>query len=313
MSIERVFEDLGLVVLERGWLSSNNVLFLPRRGLPATLVDTSYATHAEQSLALVQARLGPVPLARVVNTHLHSDHCGGNALLQSHYGCETWVPESLVDAVAEWDSARLTYAMTDQRCDAFAATHGLAHGEDLRLGEFRWQTVAVDGHDPDSVVFFQPDSRVLISADALWEDRLAIIFPEIDGRPGFSAARRSLRAIEALEPRIVIPGHGRPFTDVAGALGRSRGRLERYEADPQAHLRHAARALAMFHLLERRQRTAGELVAWLASTAIFARIAQGLIGSDVDTYGFAEELLRGLVRDSLVRIDEAGDVVTLAR
>ena len=102
----------SLRVLERGWLSSNNVLFSPQGGAPATLVDTSYAAHAEQTLSLVKGRLGPVPLARVVNTHLHSDHCGGNSLLQRHYDCETWVPESLVAPVA---TARVDADSGDER------------------------------------------------------------------------------------------------------------------------------------------------------------------------------------------------------
>lgn len=313
MSFDQVFRDLGLEVLERGWLSSNNVLFLPRGGRPAALVDTSYAAHASQTLSLVQTRLGSAPLGRVVNTHLHSDHCGGNSLLQGHYGCDTWIPESLVDPVAEWDAARLTFAMTDQRCERFRASHGLAPGEDLWLGDHRWLTIAVDGHDPDSVVFFQPDSRVLISADALWEDRLAIIFPEIEGQPGFASARRSLEVIEALEPRIVIPGHGRPFTGVREALARSRGRLQRYEAEPASHLRHAARALAMFHLLEQRRREWSALVAWLSSTAIFVRIAAGLGLRGESLKEFAEDLVQGLVSDAILRIDGDGHIVVIDR
>ena len=46
------------------------------------MVDTGYCIHAEQTLALVEAALQGAPLQRIVNTHLHSDHCGGNALLR---------------------------------------------------------------------------------------------------------------------------------------------------------------------------------------------------------------------------------------
>ena len=46
------------------------------------VVDTGYCIHAEQTLALVEAALQGAPLQRIVNTHLHSDHCGGNALLR---------------------------------------------------------------------------------------------------------------------------------------------------------------------------------------------------------------------------------------
>ena len=74
----------GLTVFERGWLSSNNVLLTdpadPRA--PAVLVDSGHCTHAAQTVALVARALGGRPLGRILNTHLHSDHCGGNARLQ---------------------------------------------------------------------------------------------------------------------------------------------------------------------------------------------------------------------------------------
>ena len=73
----------NVVVLERGWLSSNNILFIGAE--ETVLVDTGYATHAEQTLALVESTLGPRLLDRILNTHLHSDHCGGNAALQQRY------------------------------------------------------------------------------------------------------------------------------------------------------------------------------------------------------------------------------------
>ena len=76
----------GLTVLERGWLSSNNILLHgdPDAGdAAATLIDSGHCLHAEQTVALVhRARRPGQALARIVNTHLPSDHCGGNAALQ---------------------------------------------------------------------------------------------------------------------------------------------------------------------------------------------------------------------------------------
>lgn len=63
----------GLHVFERGWLSSNNILFTG--GDKTLLVDSGYSKHAEQTLALVEAVLDNYPLDALVNTHLHSDHC----------------------------------------------------------------------------------------------------------------------------------------------------------------------------------------------------------------------------------------------
>ena len=87
------FEQAGLIVLERGWLSSNNILFGAANPEHETvLVETGYWTHAPQTVALVRRLLGERPLQRIVNTHLHSDHCGGNHGLQQTYGCAVDVP-----------------------------------------------------------------------------------------------------------------------------------------------------------------------------------------------------------------------------
>ena len=69
----------SLLVLERGWLSANNILCFD--GDAATLVDSGYVTHAAQTVDLVAHALDGRHLTRIVNTHSHSDHIGGNAAL----------------------------------------------------------------------------------------------------------------------------------------------------------------------------------------------------------------------------------------
>ena len=68
-------------VFERGWLSANNVVLFD--GGEATLVDSGYVSHAAQTVALVRAALDGRRLGRLINTHSHSDHIGGNA-----YDCQ---------------------------------------------------------------------------------------------------------------------------------------------------------------------------------------------------------------------------------
>jgi glyoxylase-like metal-dependent hydrolase (beta-lactamase superfamily II) len=298
----KLLAALGVAVVERGWLSANSILFLPRGGAPATVVDTGYALHAEQTEQLLRSRLGARALARVVNTHLHSDHCGGNARLHRAFGCETWVPAASIDAVRNWDAAQLTFERTDQRCDRFTAQVAIEPGMVIRLGDHDWQALATPGHDPDALVFFQQEARVLISGDALWQDRLAIVFPELAGEAGFADVRRTLLLIERLQPRLVIPGHGPAFADVAGALAASRNRLESFERHPERHLTYALRALAMFHMLERREREWDDLLQWMIRTPILRAgiAAAGLAPARIPT--LAEETLTRLVLDgALVR------------
>lgn len=267
----------GLTVLERGWLSSNNVVIHGAADEPGgVLVDTGHVVHAEQTVALVRHALGGAPLHRIVNTHLHSDHCGGNAALQRAFGAPITVPPGNADAVARWDRTRLTHATTGQLSERFQHAAALHPGQHFVAGARRWDAIAAPGHDPHSLMLFEPVQGVLISADALWEHGFGVVFPEIDGEPGFDDVAATLDAIDRLPVRIVIPGHGAPFTDVKAALRRAHARLEGFVKDPDRHARHAAKVLIKYHVMELRRIARAELLQWAQTTPNLASLGQRL-------------------------------------
>ena len=83
---------LQMHVFLRDWLSSNNVLLKGRDG--AVMIDSGYGRHAPLTLALLASRRGldGAPLIKLVNTHCHSDHIGGNAAIARAYGCPVALP-----------------------------------------------------------------------------------------------------------------------------------------------------------------------------------------------------------------------------
>lgn len=237
-------------VFERGWLSANNILFIGRA--ETTLVDTGYVTHAAQTLALLRHALGGRPLDRVVNTHLHSDHCGGNAALREAFGCKIAIPVFEADKVRDWDEAALSYRATGQQCARFSADDTVAPGQVLGMGELSWQALAAPGHDPHALLFWCAQEGILIAGDALWQNGFGVIFPELAGEPGFGDVKATLDLIASLQPRLVIPGHGAPFTDVDAALQRAYSRLDYLAADPLRNAENGVKVLLKFLLLERR-------------------------------------------------------------
>ena len=246
-----VFREAGLTVLERGWQSSNNILFGSADADHETvLVDTGYWTHGAQTVALVRHLLGARALQRIFNTHLHSDHCGGNQALQAAFGCAIDVPADEADKVDRWDEDALTYRETGQHCPRFERTGIVRAGTEVQLGPRRWQVIGSPGHDPGSVVLYQPELELLISADALWENGFGIVFPELEGAAGFADVQATLDRLATLKVRTVIPGHGPVFDDFAGALARARRRLDAQIADPARHARHASKVMLKFHLME---------------------------------------------------------------
>jgi glyoxylase-like metal-dependent hydrolase (beta-lactamase superfamily II) len=237
-------------VFERGWLSANNILFVGRDA--TTLVDTGYVTHAAQTLALVRHALGARGLDRIVNTHLHSDHCGANAALKQAFGCRIAIPVFEADKVRTWDEDALSYRATGQQCARFMFDETIAPGEVLRMGDLSWRALAAPGHDPHALLFWCEEEGILLSGDALWQNGFGVIFPELAGEPGFGEVKATLDLIASLRPRLVIPGHGAPFTDVDAALQRAYGRLDYLSVDPVRNAENAVKVLLKFLLIERR-------------------------------------------------------------
>jgi glyoxylase-like metal-dependent hydrolase (beta-lactamase superfamily II) len=255
----------GLQVVERGWLSANMVI---AQGRQTAVIDTGYVSHQAQTVALVQAAFGECGPQLLLCTHLHSDHCGGNAALQQAFPkLRTLIPPGHADEVAAWDAYALSYEPTGQLCPRFSFDGVLTPGQDLLLGDRLWQILAAPGHDPHSVVLFEPDSRTLISADALWENGFGVVFPELEGLSAFAEVSATLDLIEGLQPRTVIPGHGAVFSYRPEVMARARQRLASFVSDPQRHAQHAVKVLLKYKLLEVQQQPLTEFMAWARGTA----------------------------------------------
>ena len=261
-------------VFDRGWLSSTNILCL---GEEPALVDTGHVKHAAQTVALTRDALGGQPLARIAHTHLHSDHCGGTGALQAAWPkAQTWVPEPSLDAVRRWDERALSFGPTGQRCERFAAQHALRPGETVRLGQRDWQIHAAPGHDNLAVLLFEPAARILIAGDALWEQGVGVIFPQIDGREGFAPFEQTLHTIEALQPEWVVPGHGQPIARAGGgverAFGQARSRVRQFQAHPAQHALYAAKVMVKYQLLDVEAMPLPAFFAWANAAPILHQL-----------------------------------------
>jgi glyoxylase-like metal-dependent hydrolase (beta-lactamase superfamily II) len=265
-------------VFERGWLSSNNVLFIDDKN--TALIDSGSSSHAAQTLALVRNALGAGrSLDLILNTHLHSDHCGGNALLQANFACETLIPQTEAQAVRDWDEDKLTFRATGQTCERFSFTGTIAPGAVLNLGGIDWSVLGAPGHDPHSLMLYSSVERLLISADALWENGFGVIFPELEGESGFAEQRAVLDLIATLDVRAVIPGHGAPFTDVSKALDVASSRIDYLRADSERNAKNALKVLIVFKLMELRSMQVSELIL-MADTARAMRAAAAMLSGN---------------------------------
>jgi glyoxylase-like metal-dependent hydrolase (beta-lactamase superfamily II) len=293
----------GLFFFERGWLSSNSV-FLDN-GQEAVLVDTGYVTQAPLLLSYLSDRLNKRSLDIVVNTHLHSDHCGGNHALQTHFpGVKTFIPFALFDAVCQWSSDKLSFETTGQRCERFTPTHRLFPADVCEWAGFEWEVHACPGHDHDALLFFNRQHRILISADALWANGFGVVFPEIMSSTGFKEVSDSLNLIKHLDPVVVLPGHGPIITNLGQALDSAFARLKHFVDFPLMHAAHAAKVLLKFKLLQQQSILLADFEHWALATPLLTDI-HGMFFTSHSIGAWLDKLVQELVLKKAAVIDKA--------
>jgi glyoxylase-like metal-dependent hydrolase (beta-lactamase superfamily II) len=210
------------LVPDRGWGWSNAGYVAAGGGL---MVDT-FMDVARTRVALAGLRevapawQGDVP-ARLVNTHHNVDHCFGNQLFQEreiigHRLCAEGMARDLTPAaiVALLGSAELSDGLRwfadDVRAFDFSEVEvtppnrWIEHDTELDLGTTSAHLLTVGpAHTAGDVVVHLPEEGVVYAGDVLFRDCTPI------GWEGtFAGWMAALDRLIALEPAVIVPGHG---------------------------------------------------------------------------------------------------------
>ncbi len=258
----------GMRFIERDWLSANMMVF------DDTVIDTGYDTHTAMTMTLVEHAFEGRAPARILNTHLHSDHCGGNAVLQARYpGIRTTIPLLDAPAVEAWNTHELTFSKTQQSCQRFTHTDTLAADTEIELGKLRFRTIATGGHDEAMLCLYCEKEGLLISADALWEDGFGVLFAQFEGLNGIAEQQATLDRLAPLDVRLVLPGHGGMFTDFNTALRTAQQRVDYFAEDPDRVWRNGMRVLIKYRLLADQRMTLAHLAELFVSDGLPRQMA----------------------------------------
>jgi len=225
-----------------------------RAGDGVVLFDTGYAgpdgtRQLEYAMAQVGLSLGDVRL--VVCTHVHSDHYGLAGPIVDAAGCELWThpawdyardlaedPEGVLERRLEIarQSGVPPAALERYREERQSDDHGpgiaravppdreLVDGVEVETDVGTFVTYETPGHTPSHVVFFEPESGLLISGDHIL-GRVTLFFDHGLSPDPVAEFERSLRVVENLKTGLCLAGHGRPFRDVGAKIAESRRQL----------------------------------------------------------------------------------------
>ena len=190
----------------------------------------------------------------IVCTHAHVDHCGQAPPIAERAGCEVWLhenhahhtaagdPEEAIkrrvvvahqsgvpaESVQRWIERRRSQG-TGQ-AGTLRIDRELTEGDTVSTDLGTWQVVTTPGHAPSHICLYQPERRLLISGDHLL-GRVSLYFDVGHSPDPVAEFLDSLDKVEGLDARLVLAGHGRPFTDVGAHVAANRGLVdERLEA-----------------------------------------------------------------------------------
>ena len=238
---EGVFELRLPIPFEDGLVN----VFLFTDGDEADLLDCGM--NAEESLEAIHValeQLGARRLRRLLITHIHPDHYGAAGVLAGPGLADLYlhrleVPlvhpryvelEQLVDEVRtyllvngvpadEADVLSNSQRALSQVVKTAEPSVQLDGAEVVEMGRHRLRVEWTPGHSPGHVCLFEPARGLLFAGDHVLPD----LSPNIGLHPQSTPDPlhdylSGLRRMAALEPKRVLPAHGRPFSDVAGRV-----------------------------------------------------------------------------------------------
>ncbi|MEJ7894557.1 MAG: MBL fold metallo-hydrolase [Solirubrobacteraceae bacterium] len=194
--------------------------------------------HLERALEQVGLRVEDVRL--IVCTHAHADHCGQAAIVAERAGCEVWMhpradhlfkqaedPEAVLSRRLEIARQSGVPAAPLERWVQARRGQGplvslpleiareLVPGVEVETDLGTFSVIETPGHAPSHVCLHQPDRRLLMSGDHLL-GRVSLYFDVGWSDDPVGEFLESLERVDALDARLALSGHGRPFTDVRG-------------------------------------------------------------------------------------------------
>lgn len=169
----------------------------------------------------IRKQTANVDLSLLALTHAHPDHQGSAKAICDERRIPLACHEDDVDAM----EGRRPVAATSHPVAKFYARlwAGPPRKVDrvLREGDevAGLRVIHAPGHAPGEVVFFRESDRVAICGDVIRNIsyltlRARLAEPPADLTPDPAENRRSIRKLAALEPSLILPGHGPAVTDM---------------------------------------------------------------------------------------------------
>ena len=226
MELKEITRDVYACLQEDRGLGTSNSGLINRGG--GMVVDTFWDLPHTREMIATYARVWKAPARRVVNTHHNGDHCWGNQLFHgaeiiAHRRCAEYFTK---EQPAVMQMLRNGTASADPAVAAVAAALAMWNFEGIELTppttlfddrlSLRLDGITVEllyagpAHTAGDIIVHLPAQRVVFTGDLLFR-----LCTPIGWEGTFDRWIAALDDIVALDPAVIVPGHG-PLCGVEG-------------------------------------------------------------------------------------------------
>ena len=189
----------------------NTYIVWDEASMEAAIVDCGALFPQEEERIEAFVSDNNLKVKYILNTHLHLDHCFGNAWAAGRYDVLPMAheeDETLLTRMGE--QARMFGLPFEVRTEKLGGY--LKDGDVLTLGENRIEVIHTPGHSRGGLCFYIPSAGWLISGDSLFEGSIGRT--DLEGGEYATLIKSITERLMTLpEDTVVYPGHG-PYTTI---------------------------------------------------------------------------------------------------
>jgi len=157
------------------------------------LIDTGFPRTAEELLNYLKNK----KISKIVNTHGHVDHIGGNSVIQKYFRCKIY----LYPAERKYTTLERIIFGTPEKF----FSENLP--EKIKTEKHSFDVLYTPGHSKDHITLFENKEKLAFSGDLVLHGKAR----EVSNEAEIYKAIDSLKKLKSLKPDKIFPGHGDIF------------------------------------------------------------------------------------------------------
>jgi len=210
-NVYAVVGDLAGQTYENDGLNNNLGFVVSDAGV--LVINTGPSARVARALHAAIRKISAQPVKWVVNVNSQNHYWHGNGYFKSQ-GATILASKEAERVMREMGAQQLeaNKALLKEKADGTVLTYPtelITDRRELKLGKTAVQLLHFGpAHTPGDLVVWLPQQKILFAGDIVYTERLLAVIP-ISNATGWIQAFDKL---VALNPKMIVPGHGRPTT-----------------------------------------------------------------------------------------------------